>query len=873
MSENAWRSLVSDSSRRGISSLRNFKDYISQRDFKEQFNTVRAGPGGRQGQGWREWAGEKIKYGRSQNNTPPPPPSERVALFPGWAVRRHQEFEVDVFISGFAASQRSPENASRSQRAFMRLAKSFASLPKLVADVADPESGPSTPLSRSTEDLLASIKLPPRPTEITEDYEVQCLEQQLRRASHQDSVDSIANDPRANVAAQPLLSDPETIPAAVAADLRRLHENLEKRLRPFWSSSLAGRTVRVSLLANSSQGNDHGPLACQEFTTTADGSFQGHVTVKWEDLCQHPKGLHIAFGSPCMEHDLMLLAELMPLPTPSLPTPTSSSDEASPTESRAPYSVYRPNAMVIPQVPPDLTTPTATTSIRVTVSHSEIRVISDIDDTVKRSNILSGARAVFHNVFVKDYHDIIIPGMGEWYTSMWSRGIRFHYVSNGPFELLPVVIDFLHASQLPPGSIKLKSYGGRSLFNGLLSAPASRKRAGIEEVLDAFPKARFMLIGDSGEQDLELYAEIAKERPHQVLAVFIRFAEDTTEMLPDPTGWKAIGAASTSSLLVGDTISVPAGATTPDQRDPSTPVIGKPGSKRTLSDLVPGVGSLTISIPSKLSPSQPRSPSAVSGSPGYFTSSPLTAEPERYSPPNGNGSSGAKLTGQWNSYKHRISNSSSSSSSHSSQPLRPPSTTSSVSSAYLRMSEPDKKKVDLQTRIIGVHHHLTPSMLLSAFRSVRHWHHGSNRNIATSTDLLRKQPKFRVSKTVTWLLRHGGKNEGIDMRTDGFVRVQDLLRHPALRGLDFMQLEDLVQTDKKGRFSMSLGDGSESNWLIRANQGHSIADVTLDLTPILSADQVPMAVHGTTQAAWKLICEHLTLPRGISTTAVVTNAL
>lgn len=62
-------------------------------------------------------------------------------------------------------------------------------------------------------------------------------------------------------------------------------------------------------------------------------------------------------------------------------------------------------------------------------------------------------------------------------------------------------------SPLALGSIKLKSYAGRSIFNGLLSAPATRKRAGVVDVLDAFTESRFFLIGDTGEQDLELYAE------------------------------------------------------------------------------------------------------------------------------------------------------------------------------------------------------------------------------------------------------------------------------------------------------------------------------------------------------------------------------
>jgi hypothetical protein len=34
----------------------------------------------------------------------------------------------------------------------------------------------------------------------------------------------------------------------------------------------------------------------------------------------------------------------------------------------------------------------------------------------------------------------------------------------------------------------------------------------------------------------------------------------------------------------------------------------------------------------------------------------------------------------------------------------------------------------------------------------------------------------RMSKTISWLLRHGAKSESIDMRPDGYVRVSDLVR-------------------------------------------------------------------------------------------------
>lgn len=39
----------------------------------------------------------------------------------------------------------------------------------------------------------------------------------------------------------------------------------------------------------------------------------------------------------------------------------------------------------------------------------------------------------------------------------------------------------------------------------------------------------------------------------------------------------------------------------------------------------------------------------------------------------------------------------------------------------------------------------------------------------------RDQEDVRISKTLSWLLRHGAKSEGLNMRPDGYVRVQDLV--------------------------------------------------------------------------------------------------
>ena len=206
--------------------------------------------------------------------------------------------------------------------------------------------------------------------------------------------------------------------------IRRLHANLEQRLQPFWSSALQNRIIRLHLFTcppspssvpnpnishpdKFSFDSENGPLASQDVITGVDGSFQAKFRLKWDELCHHPQGLHIAFGDD-VEHEVMVIAQLLPLA--SIPVG----------QSQMPY-IQQHN-----QIPPP---PKPLTSISVIpITYSPIRVISDIDDTIKLSNVISGARAVFYNVFVKELKDIVIPGMGELYRRMWNKGVRFHYV-------------------------------------------------------------------------------------------------------------------------------------------------------------------------------------------------------------------------------------------------------------------------------------------------------------------------------------------------------------------------------------------------------------------------------------------------------------
>lgn len=158
---------------------------------------------------------------------------------------------------------------------------------------------------------------------------------------------------------------------------------------------------------------------------------------------------------------------------------------------------------------------------RVTITDPiGVSVISDIDDTIKHTAMTSGAREAFRNAFIRDLDDLTIEGVSEWYTRLAKLGVDFHYVSNSPWQLYPTISKFFLVAGLPPGSVHLKLYSG--MLQGIFEPVAERKKSTLDRLTRDFPERNFVLIGDSGEADLEIYTDFVIENPGRVLGVFIR---------------------------------------------------------------------------------------------------------------------------------------------------------------------------------------------------------------------------------------------------------------------------------------------------------------------------------------------------------------
>ena len=178
-----------------------------------------------------------------------------------------------------------------------------------------------------------------------------------------------------------------------------------------------------------------------------------------------------------------------------------------------------------------------------------ISMISDIDDTIKHSGIGNGARDIFRNAFIRDLGDLTIDGVKEWYSTLADLGVKFHYVSNSPWQLYPVLVSYFAQAGLPKGSFHLKQYTG--MLQGIFEPVAERKKGTLERILSDFPERRFMLVGDSGEADLELYTDVVLANPGRILGVFIR---DVTTSKPPAffeTSMKSMRSRGSQSALRG----------------------------------------------------------------------------------------------------------------------------------------------------------------------------------------------------------------------------------------------------------------------------------------------------------------------------------
>jgi phosphatidate phosphatase APP1 len=150
-----------------------------------------------------------------------------------------------------------------------------------------------------------------------------------------------------------------------------------------------------------------------------------------------------------------------------------------------------------------------------------LSVISDIDDTIKVTQVWDRNK-MMRNTFARNFDPV--PGMAKFYQRLArERGAQFHYISASPWQLYEPLAAFIYDNNFPAGTFSLKTFRWKNKTAlSLFADPEKYKPTVIEPLLKQFPKRSFILIGDSGERDPEVYAALARKYPKQIEGIYIR---------------------------------------------------------------------------------------------------------------------------------------------------------------------------------------------------------------------------------------------------------------------------------------------------------------------------------------------------------------
>lgn len=153
-------------------------------------------------------------------------------------------------------------------------------------------------------------------------------------------------------------------------------------------------------------------------------------------------------------------------------------------------------------------------------------VVSDIDDTVLKTDA-TDLIAMIRTTLTQNVHTrLAFEHVDELYAALREHAPGearnpFFYLSSSPWNLYDFIRDFLELNGLPRGPILLRDLG-LDETKILKSAHSTHKSGHLNAILATYPDLPFVLIGDSGQHDPEIYADAARRHPGRIRAVVIR---------------------------------------------------------------------------------------------------------------------------------------------------------------------------------------------------------------------------------------------------------------------------------------------------------------------------------------------------------------
>jgi phosphatidate phosphatase APP1 len=176
--------------------------------------------------------------------------------------------------------------------------------------------------------------------------------------------------------------------------------------------------------------------------------------------------------------------------------------------------------------------------VRILGNRPHIGIISDIDDTVMITALPRPFVALWNTFGRREAARRPVPGMAALYRMIASENPNcvVVYVSTGPWNVAPAIDGFLSRHGYPPGPLLLTDWGPTT--DGWFRSGRAHKRTELHRLITELPQVSWILVGDDGQHDPELYCEVAHETPDRVRAIAIReltaAQQIRTHGLPEP---------------------------------------------------------------------------------------------------------------------------------------------------------------------------------------------------------------------------------------------------------------------------------------------------------------------------------------------------
>ena len=200
-----------------------------------------------------------------------------------------------------------------------------------------------------------------------------------------------------------------------------------------------------------------------------------------------------------------------------------------------------------PDPEPTIDRPPNEAQIYVVDPAARLGIVSDIDDTVMVTALPRPMLAAWHAFVLNEHSRRPTPGMPVFYERLTRayRDAPVVYLSTGAWNVAPTLTRFLARNLYPAGALLLTDWGPTE--TSWFRSGSDHKRKSLERLAEEFPNVKWLLIGDDGQHDEEIYGNFVTSHADRVVAVCIRQLSPGQAMLAGSAG-KTHGAPAGSTV-------------------------------------------------------------------------------------------------------------------------------------------------------------------------------------------------------------------------------------------------------------------------------------------------------------------------------------